>query len=191
MAQLSHYTFILIAGMNLYFSYKKNEDNKKDFYKKQISRSRKIIILWNDNDINNILAFGKQKFVKFGILHFMSTSIILSLLTVGKKYFNLILFPIMLILNIYLQKNSGYFLKFCSKNPLFCFILGIPGIYMYLFNGTLDHFSLLSKYPVFALGIGMGHLLYKKKDKENENNKEYNKITKSLIWMVKNLYLFT
>ena len=80
-ARISHTTFITIVGINLSISYQKWQQTMKDqmsFYKRQLFRSFKLMIAGLAITSATKQAFP-DKFVRFGIFHFMSIAIIFSM----------------------------------------------------------------------------------------------------------------
>ena len=167
-AKISHTTFIITAGVNMYLNYQKNQKNMKKFIFRQNKRVLKIFIGALVISILSQKSFGNKLYVKFGILHFMATSIILSYPIVSSKELSFLIFLFITLFSVYLDDNSNDFNWMCNNNPFLCFILGIYGPYNYNYT-SLDHFPIIPKFGQFALGISMGHILY-------GNNKEYLKI---------------
>ena len=178
MAKIAHLTFIFMAGINLFISKNKNKDNKNKFYKNNILRSTKLLIYGLIITIITYYLFGEAKYVKFGILHFISIAIILSLFIADKLYIAIVILIIFVFLQMY-TKNRNKFSSICSKNPVICFIMGIYGNY----NGhigSMDHFALIKVYPIFFSGIIIGNLLYKKS--REIKKKKPNKLLDILAW---------
>jgi len=185
-AKISHLTFITMAGLNFYISYKKNK-NKNKFREKQLIRSCKLMFFAMTITYLSQITFGNSKSVKFGILHFMSVAIVISLFIVNIPTLIIGIMILLFFLNNYSSGNGEQFSSICKKTPFLCFVFGIYGSYNYDI-GSLDHHSLLSKYPFFGIGMILGHLFYKNDKKRIINLDKYknNKIIKLLTWLGKN-----
>ena len=170
--KISHVTFLILSGINLFISYKKNKKDKKKFYKKQIKRSKKLLFNGMIITLFTYLIFGEYKFVKFGILHFMSFAGIFSMLVVDKKMITLLLIPLLIILKNYLNSNNSISNNFCNNNSLLCLITGIEGPYLNNYGSTLDNFSILYALPLYLCGMVIGNLFYNKESDKKINEKD-------------------
>ena len=203
-AQLSHNTFILFVGINLVVSflkykkkYYKSGENKTQFFinyfKKQSKRSIILLALGFVMSILSYFTFP-DKWIKFGILHFVGVSIFLSTFIVDKKYVSLIIAVILLLITMIVKSEYmfGKIFNMCLNTPLSCFITGLANVKY----STLDHFNLLGYFPIICLGIFAGHNLYsankrlftnKNSNLDNTlNNLNKNKFTKYITMMGRN-----
>tara|TARA_B110000037_G_scaffold222184_1_gene296011 strand:- start:2523 stop:3314 length:792 start_codon:yes stop_codon:yes gene_type:complete len=172
-AQLSHYTFIIMAGINLFLSYKKDKNDTKKFYEKQKQRAIKLALYALIVTLVSLYTFGKKKYVRFGILHFMCVASILSTFIIDKKILVFLFVPLLFCIKTLINNNMSILSPLCSKSPFLCYILGIFGTFNYKYLGALDTFDLLSKLPIFLIGICLGYILYNKEN-NTVNNKENN-----------------
>lgn len=202
-AKISHLTFIVCAGINLYLSYKNNKDkqvkdkskqkcmkmnkntgednlNKKKpntFYGKKILRSLKLLFYGMIITVITKHVWGNKNSVKFGILHFMSVAIMLSLVifkfSINDKILNIVLLCVIALFTVLGNSNLGNS-AFCKSSPFLCFILGAFGKYNNNI-GSLDHHSIFQKYPFFAIGIMIGKMMVSNKKKTSDMNKINNK----------------
>jgi len=187
-ASISHNTFITLAGVNLYLSYKNNK--KKKFFKKQNKRVFKIIKGAIFMNIFSYFAFGDILYIKFGILHFMATAILMSYPIVHSKYLTLIVSMTFYLISNYV-KNNSYKMDFCEYSPLTCFILGIYNKHN-IHISSYDHFSILHSFGLFSFGIFLGHLFYendKLKEIDIKNNNELVQIFEKFSKNTFNIYL--
>ena len=151
MAIISHTLFIFIFGINMSISYKKYKD-KKDFYKKQLKRT----IIYSLISIG-ITLFTKKifpnKYIRFGIFHFLAASIPLSILFMNSQ---LELIGTIAISALTPLMNHSTFNSVCNGTPLLCFILGLNTM---RFN-SIDHFSIIPYFAIVLLGILTGNKYY-------------------------------
>ena len=202
LAQISHLTFITVAGLNLFTSYKRKKDDDKDYYGRKIKRAITLLGFGMLLTFATKHVFGKSQSVKFGILHFMCVAIMLALAIFKfdesygdkkekiKKSTTILLMVIILVFTLMNLPNVGKHPianKLCKNNPLVCFMLGLYGKYN-RHIGSLDHHSVFSKFPYFALGLIIGKNFFNKKNKKIVNLEKHknNKIIKSLAWLGKN-----
>jgi len=200
LAVISHTLFIFIVGMNLSISYQKYKLEDKDKYiKKQIKRGLFLLGIGMILSLLTYLAFG-DKYIRFGILHFIGVSIILSTLIIHNK--NLSLYIASIIGVIYTIINNSNFrnilINSCSKTPFICFITGIANIKY----TAIDHFPLIPYFGLICMGIFSGYLLYNEKKrllfnkeieqyKQNKNDiKEIKRITRTMNSILKEVNIF-
>ncbi len=182
-SSLSHNTFILMAGVNLYLSYKKNKD---EFYKKQNKRVTKVASGALFMNIFSYFAFGKELYIKFGILHFMTVAIIISYFIVKSKILSLVISILFYILSLYV-KNNGYMFDSCKNYSFLCSILGIYNKHNMNFQ-SLDHFAIIHTYGLFAFGIFLGYLLYENKKSKKNKKKNKNQIINEIEKLGQNTF---
>jgi len=156
MAKFAHLTFIFMVGVNLVITRLNYKSKTDDEYRKgQVKRLQFIGILAIIVSIATYYTFP-DKWVKFGILHFIPVGILLLLPFVSKP--NVSLGISVLIFFIYLLNEMGLL------TGLYQYIHEIPAFILGLFNtryNSLDHFAILKYLPVMALGIFVGHQIYK------------------------------
>lgn len=153
--RVSHNIFIFMAGLNLYLSYKKNKD-KKNYDKIKNGRELTLIILGLIISLFTYFIFP-DRFVKFGILHFMAVGSILSSLFVGSKNRVKIGIVIFYLLNYFINNYHNQIYQVCRNNLFGCFILGAN--YKY---SAIDHFALIPNMITLLSGIGFGQTFYQK-----------------------------
>jgi uncharacterized membrane protein len=153
--KISHTIFILTSGINLYLSFKKN---KEKFYNSQYTRLFKLLIGSLIMSYISYLAFGDTLYVKFGILHFLLISTLLSYPILESKKLSIMFLCINLIVILLISKKKEIFNSICKSNPLLCFNLGIYNQYNYNYQ-SLDHFPIFPKYSHFLIGVIMGQFI--------------------------------
>tara|TARA_Y100001958_G_C21123101_1_gene466592 strand:- start:107 stop:814 length:708 start_codon:yes stop_codon:yes gene_type:complete len=165
MSTISHTLFIILLGVNLYISFKK-EKNKKKFILKQIKRS---FLYLSIGLIISLISFIliPSKYIFFGIFHFMALSIICSLFLVDSKIKSILGLIIIFILQFKI-KNKIYRPTFLNQ------IIGTNTEF-----NSIDHYPFLYFFQYVIVGIIIGHILYKNYKLESENKvSDYNKIIK-------------
>jgi len=175
------------VGLNMYISYYNEEEKKKktkktksEFIKKQLFRVLKLIVLAIFISIFSYLIFG-DKFVKFGILHFMSFSSLLLIPFIDSQKILIGIIVIILIIRYFVKTNI---LLFSNVPPKLAFITGIYSRYQ-----SVDHFPLIPWIIFICIGLILGKVITNKKN-ENiliKDNKTYkkvkeNKIVKGIEW---------
>ena len=160
--------FIILVGAGTTLS-KQRTPNDKDFLKKQFTRVLYLILYALIITLLSSLAYA-DKYVRFGILHYMSVALsLLSLLSLDDipKYIPLIISFIML--GVYsLIVNHKY-----SSNMFNQFILGFLPNY-----STIDFFPLFKWLWLSCTGLFIGTFLFQEgKAEYDEWNIEKNKFT--------------
>lgn len=131
---ISRYLFIILAGYSMNMSYKKTV-NKKEWIKKKINRIFEILIHALLITLITYI-FYPQKFIRFGILHFIGLASLMSIFIVPYKNLTILL----LFLSI--------FIKYPIINNFMDTITGASTNY-----DMLDRFSLKKFLPFFIFGI--------------------------------------
>jgi len=142
--------FILVAGISLTLSYskaKKIQKMRDGIFMKNLKRGLKIfswgliltLITW---------IFIKERFIIFGILHFIGISIILAYPFLQLRYWNLLIGAFFISTGIYLQGvtfNCNWFiwLGFTPDN-----------------FSTVDFFPIFPWFGVVLFGVFLGNILY-------------------------------
>jgi len=178
LAIFSHYIFITMAGLNMAVSIAGKD--KKTYQFNKIKRGLQLIVVGLIISYVTKLEFG-DRYVKFGIMHFIGTATIISSFYANIPKVSLIIAMVIFSAHI-LFNNFGfknYFLSFCSKNPFLCFISGI----LNLKYSSLDHFSLIPFLGVFSLGIAIAHILYKINDNSSVNSHKTPKIERRYAFL--------
>jgi uncharacterized membrane protein len=176
LARLSAAIFVLLVGVSLSISYSKVKNiltaNKIIF--KYIKRGCKTIFL---GIIISIISwfYIPKGFVIFGILHFIGTSIILSLVFLRYKLFNVIFGIIIIILGLYIRTLS------------FDFNFLIPLGFIQDNYWSIDHFPLLPWFGVLLIGISIGNMIYPNKIRKFEIiDRSNNMLVKSFCFLGRN-----
>lgn len=156
--KLSHTTFIITSGINLYLSFKKNEDK---FYKSQHKRIFKLMIGSLIMSFISYISFGDKLYVKFGILHFLLCATLLSYPVLESKKLSILFLCINFIIILLISNKRHIFNNFCKSKPFLCFNLGIYNQYNYNYE-SLDHFPIFPKYSHFLIGIILGQFINEK-----------------------------
>ena len=146
--------FLLLVGISLTLSYSKNQIDKSNRYIKLFLRGLKIFSLGLIISSITWLIFPNN-FIRFGILHLIGISIILSIpflkfnLIKEKNIYNLIIGILIIITGFYLQT-----LQF-NVNELFWL-----GFIPHHFN-TFDYFPILPWFGIVLIGLSLGNMFYK------------------------------
>lgn len=188
LAKFAHLTFITVSGLNLAIS--TSNKKKSNFIKHKLKRGLHLIIIGLIISYLTKIEFGSL-FVKFGIMHFIGTATIISSFYADLPNFSMILSLVIFLMSgiLSVTKIKYKFLNFCSKSPLFCFIMGIFNV---KYN-SMDHFSIIPYLGYFSLGIGLAYVLYNVKQKSRKfsflgfiEKYKNNKIIKMISWLGKN-----
>jgi uncharacterized membrane protein len=154
-AKIAHITFIVMVGINLKRSYNKwkNMGKTSIFYKNQIKRSITLLAGAILISFFSKKTFG-ESYVKWGILHFLGTHILLTQFFTDSSSSTLIQTAALIeFLNLFAQVNRNLFFGICKENPMTCFISGI----LNLKYNALDHFNLLGFMGKIFLGMYLGN----------------------------------
>lgn len=163
LAKAAHYTFILVVGINLAVINQKykaayGEDEYRNIqFGKQFKRGMFLIGAGMIMSILSYLSF-ENMYIKFGILHFVGVSVILSQLIVNSKLLTALVLITVLGLNYSFKKWKHQLFYKCLSFPMTCFVSGVTNV---KYN-SLDHFSIIPYFAIICLGILFGHILYKK-----------------------------
>ena len=148
-ARLSASIFVVLAGISLSISYSKSKNWLKtnDIILKFIKRGLKILFL---GVIISVITwfYIPRGFVVFGILHFIGTSIILSLIFIRYRVINIIFGLLFIIVGFYL------------KSLTFDFNILIPLGFIPNNFWTIDYFPLFPWFGIFLIGISIGNIIY-------------------------------
>ena len=174
LAKFAHLTFIFMVGVNMVVT-RLNSKNKEEYKQKQYKRVLHLALLACIISVVSYVAFP-DKWVKFGILHFIATGILLLMSFVDKPKVSL---GISISIFLVFLLNQMGMLRF-----LYSIIPDIPAFILGFFNtrfASLDHFAIIKFLPVMALGIFIGHLFYKSlKEGSYRKVKKLEKISKEI-----------
>ena len=173
---ISRNIFIILVGVSLYLSFK-NSKNIKEYKKKQLLRSLKIYIIAIYITILTYFIVPNQ-YVVFGVLHFISISILLLY-----NFVNNIFALILIIIICFILSNYKFTFLLTQSNSFINYINGIIGLNIY--KSTMDSFPLIKWIPKVIIGIFIGYILYhfykinkkiqhKKTKKKTYNSKKRN-----------------
>tara|TARA_Y100001954_G_C15599890_1_gene497444 strand:- start:17 stop:766 length:750 start_codon:yes stop_codon:yes gene_type:complete len=163
--------FIVLVGVSLYLSFK-NSKNIEEYKKKQLLRSIKIYCIAIYITILTYFIIPEH-YIVFGVLHFISISILLLY-----NFVNNIFALISILIICFILSNYKYTLILPDSSFLGTYINGILG--MNIYKTTMDSFPLIIWIPKIILGIFIGYLLHYFYNKYNNKYKKNNnkKITK-------------
>ena len=153
LAVISHSTFILMVGINLYNSYKKD---KKKFYKKQFFRAMKLLFYGLLMTLVTYYLYP-DSFIRYGIFHFIASALIVSMLFIHNKLLINYAIIFFIVISILSTTYSNTFRALCLNTKNFCFNLGLFNFY-----NSLDHFSFIPYFVYVLVGIKVGQILYSK-----------------------------
>ena len=132
-ARIAQIIFITGVGINIYLSYK-NSKTKEEFYEKQLKRIFKLLAFAVFITVFSYFIFG-DKFVKFGILHFLAIASLLLMLFVDNQKAIIGIIFVALILKVLIEQDPSMFLFVPKK---LAFITGFYSSY-----SAVDHFSII------------------------------------------------
>lgn len=161
--------FILLLGISLYLSYI-NSETKEKYKKKQLQRSIQLLTAGIYVTIITYLVIP-DKYVVFGILHFMAIAILLLYNFVNNIPILLIIFILIEFINLYINNTSTY--TFNNDGSIITFIKGILGISFY--KNTVDSFPILKWINTVIIGIFIGHFINYINILNNKNIKQKDK----------------
>ena len=153
-AKVAQIIFITCVGINLVISKKKSEkkkESKKMYIMKSIKRIVKLAFFAICMSLFTYFVFG-DKYVKFGILHFISLSSLLLFMFVDKEYIIKIIIGILSIFYI-IKKMKPYTLQNLLPSPI-GFIFGLNSNY-----SSIDHFPIIPWMILMCIGILIGNYI--------------------------------
>jgi uncharacterized membrane protein len=167
-AKVAQIIFITCVGINLVISKKiseKKEESKKMYIMKNIKRIVKLAFFALCMSLFTYFVFG-DKYVKFGILHFMSLSSLLLFMFVDKEIIIKVLIGILFVIYT-IKKTNPTLLSNIFPSPI-GFIIGLNSNY-----SALDHFPIIPWMILICMGILIGNYIVKYEPepiiKKNEN----------------------
>jgi len=175
LAVVAHNIFIFMVGVNMIVSYKKHKQKNKsedEYIGKQFKRALLLFIFGMIMTFVTYYIFP-AKYIQFGIFHFISLSIIVSLLFINNINYTGIGIILFSILNYLIVNHKSEFVEVCQNNKQICFILGIFNYY-----SSIDHFSFIPFFLTVLFGMGFGQLIYSKDGKRNINIKQLDRAYK-------------
>jgi uncharacterized membrane protein len=148
MARFVQFAFILTTGMTLAISYHRHlKQGRKDAISTRLKHAG-IVFGWGMViTLVTWLILG-DKFVKFGILHFLGVAMVLALPLLRLKTWNALIGLVVILIGLPLK-----WVVFPS-NALFWLGLKPPEFY------SLDYFPLFPWFGLFLIGVAMGPYLY-------------------------------
>ena len=166
--------FILLVGVSLYLSFK-NSKNIEEYKKKQLLRSIKIYCIAIYITILTYFIIPEH-YIVFGVLHFISISILLLY-----NFVNNIFALISILIICFILSNYNFTFTLFNTSFLGTYINGILGTTIY--KTTMDSFPLIIWIPKIILGIFIGYLIdhFYKKYKNIINKNSKNSINKNSI----------
>jgi len=173
---IARYLFLLLLGISLYLSYK-NSKNNEDYRKKQLKRSIQLLVAGIYVTIITYLIIP-DKYIVFGILHFMAVIILILFNFVNN-------IPLLLIIFISVEFIKNIKLDFLNDGSFKTFIKGIFGFSFY--KNTVDHFYILKWINIIIIGILIGHII----NYINNFNKLHDRNNKNIIKKNNNNSLLT
>jgi len=156
LAKFAHLAFIFMVGINLVITRLNYKDKTDEEYR--LGQYKRVAFIAFCAVVISIVSYitFPDKWIKFGILHFIAVGILILLPFVNRP--NISLGISIAVALIYYLNQTGILSGFYPYiNELPAFILGFFNI---RYN-SLDHFAILKYLPVMALGIFVGHKIYK------------------------------
>ncbi|MDO5835600.1 MAG: heparan-alpha-glucosaminide N-acetyltransferase [Methanobacterium sp.] len=149
-ARVVAFIFLFLVGVSLNLSYTRTQlqgKENKAIFKKYFKRGVKIFSLGLLVTLATWI-FIPEDFIVFGVLHFIGIAIILEYPFLNKKYFNLVLGFIFILI--------GFILAQFTVNYPWLLWLGLKPAWFI----TVDYFPLLPWLGVVSLGLFTGKILY-------------------------------
>ncbi len=141
-------TFLLLVGISLTLSYSKIKDwSKKKLAIKYIKRGF-TIFSWGLAITLVSWVFIREALIRFGVLHLIGLSIILAIPFIRKKYFNLVLGAIFILVGLYIKN--------LVVNTSWLIWLGLSPSNVI----SVDYFPIFPWFGVILIGIFLGNILY-------------------------------
>ena len=153
-AKIAQVIFITCVGVNMYISYhnsKEKGESIEEYRKKQLKRILVLAVCALCMTLFSYYVFGADKFIKFGILHFISFSSLLLFMFVGQP--KIIISLLVFVTALFTMKNMNPSL-FSNVNPKIAFISGF-----YSKWSAIDHFPLVPWLILICFGILVGDVL--------------------------------
>ena len=152
LARMTAFIFIFLVGVSLTLSYSRTQisvknQEKTNLFQKYLKRGVIIFFMGLLITLATWLIIP-QDFIVFGILHFIGIAIILEYPFLNKKYLNLVLGIVFIILGFIIA-------QFTVSYPWLIWLGLKPSVFI-----TVDYFPLLPWLGVVSLGIFAGKILY-------------------------------
>jgi uncharacterized membrane protein len=145
--------FLLIVGISLVLGDQKNTQKQSAISPYQRFRSQSIrgLSIFGVGMIITLVTYiyPHEGFIRFGVLHCIGISIILSFFYLRHRILSAVTGIIIIIIGVLIQQ--------LTINTTILFWLGLKPPLFY----TLDYFPLLPWFGVVLIGISLGNLLYK------------------------------
>ena len=167
-AKVAQIIFITCVGINLVFSYyisSEKKESNKEYIKKNIYRVLKLAFFALFMTLFTYFVFG-EKYVKFGILHFIAFSSLLLFPFVNNMKVIYSILVLLLVIFCLLKHNPSLF---SSVPPKTAFISGFYFVYP-----AVDHFPIVPWMILICIGIILGHYIVKKRPSLPESIKNCN-----------------
>lgn len=155
-AKTAQFIFITCVGINLVLA-NANNKSKSEKFNSNIKRILKIAVLAGFMSLFTYFVFG-EKYVKFGILHFIAFSSLVLFMFVNERKIILIITCILSALYILIKFYPRLF-ENVSEPVAF-----IMGFYNKSYQ-SIDHFSIVPWMILVCVGIFIGHYIIKEKPK--------------------------
>ena len=172
---ISRNIFIILVGISLYLSFK-NSKNIEEYKKKQLLRSIKIYCIAIYITILTYFVIP-ENYIVFGVLHFISISILLLY-----NFVNNIFALIGILIICFTLSNFKIPFTLSNNSSLGTYINGILGINIY--KSTMDSFPLIKWIPKVILGIFIGYFIHYFYNKHKKNEKQQSKKNETIIDLI-------
>ena len=175
-AYITASVFVILVGISLTISYSKAQQSmsKKEIILKFLRRGTMIFLLGIIITLISLI-YIPERFIIFGILHFIGVSIILSFPFIRFRVTNLILG--------FLLIGIGTYLKLLTFDFNWLIPLGfLPNRFF-----TIDYFPLLPWFGVVLIGIAIGNFIYPNAKRQYHlRDRSYCLSVKSLCFLGRN-----
>jgi uncharacterized membrane protein len=148
-AKISQFIFITCVGINLVFS--NQNKSSEETMKSNLIRIAKIMVLAILMSLFTYFVFG-DKYVKFGILHFVALSSLLLFMFVNDKKIIILILGILCGLYVLNNSHPEYFKN--VSDP----IAFIMGFYNNKYK-SIDYFPIIPWMILICIGILIGHFI--------------------------------
>ena len=167
--------FIILVGVSLYLSFI-NSKNIEEYKKKQLLRSIKIYCIAIYITLLTYFIIPEY-YIVFGVLHFISISILLLY-----NFVNNIFALIGILIICFTLSNFKIPFTLSNNSSLGTYINGILGINIY--KSTMDSFPLIKWIPKVILGIFIGYFIHYFYNKHKKNEKQQSKKNETIIDLI-------
>lgn len=180
LARFTQITFLSLVGISLSIS-KHNANSlrlsNEKFIQIQCERAFRILLCALTINLVTYIFLGETLFIKFGILHLISLSIVICVFLADKKYSALTLAIIIFVFSPSISQ--------IISNNYFLYIFGADVRSLY----SIDYFPVFPWLSLPLIGVFIGNILLKNKNPNLLLTNKNNKISKPIMFLGQNSLL--